>query len=103
MIPTDRINMFNYIKFLLIVVIALILGCSQSVKKEPSYGSFSHINQPQDLYIEKEVKSSVDSLYLFYKHALNALKFGDSLGARIYYEKIFFSCDKLQECVYRKR
>ncbi len=89
--------MFHYIKYVLIVIMLMIFGCSNGAKKTENPASFSELNQPPDLYLEKDVKSSVDSMYVFYQHALNALEFGDSIGARIYYDKIFSVISDLDE------
>lgn len=89
--------MFHYIKYVLIVIMLMIIGCSNGPKKTENPASFSELNQPADLYLEKDVKSSVDSMYIFYQHALNALEFGDSIGARIYYDKIFSVISNLDE------
>jgi membrane-bound lytic murein transglycosylase D len=83
---------------LLIFGLAVIsFNCSQSVTRNTNTTSFSHQNQPDNLYIEKDVKSSVDSLDVFYQHALKALNFGDSVGARIYYDKIFSVISEFDE------
>jgi membrane-bound lytic murein transglycosylase D len=39
--------------------------------------------------VASDVKNSIDSVYIYYQHALNSLHFEDSLGARIYFEKAF--------------
>jgi membrane-bound lytic murein transglycosylase D len=73
------------------------IGCTNSTIKTEDPSSFSDLNQPQDMYLEKDVKSSVDSMHVFYDHAINALQFGDSIGARIYYDKIFLIISELDE------
>jgi membrane-bound lytic murein transglycosylase D len=75
----------------------MIIGCTNSAKKIESPESFSEKNQPNDIYLEKDVKSSIDSMYVFYEHAIHALDFGDSIGARIYYDKIFSIISELDE------
>jgi len=79
-------------KIIIVAAIGLsiiLFSCSTSVKKQSDDASLSANNQPVDIYLQKEVKASVDSLFLLHRHATNALSFGDSVGARIYYEKIF--------------
>ncbi len=81
--------MDRFLNILIIILFIYMAGCSQSVKKEQSSDSFSNENQPGDLYLQSDVKSSVDSLNMLYKYASNALSIGDSIGARVYYEKIY--------------
>jgi len=75
----------------------MIIGCTSSAIKSESPVTFSELNQPEDMYLEKDVKSSIDSMYVFYEHAIHALEFGDSIGARIYYDKIFSVISELDE------
>ncbi len=81
--------MDRIIKVLFFMTLIYIAGCSQSVKKEQPDNSFTKENQPGDLYLQSEVKESVDSLNLLYQYAIRALNIGDSIGARIYYDKVF--------------
>jgi membrane-bound lytic murein transglycosylase D len=80
-----------------LVLLGLIIGCTSSAVKTENSDSFSERNQPKDMYLDKDVKSSIDSMYVYYKHAINALQFGDSIGARIYYDKIFSFISELDE------
>jgi membrane-bound lytic murein transglycosylase D len=75
----------------------MIFSCTNNLKKSETQTSFSELNQPNNMYLDSEVKSSIDSMYIFYEHARNALEFGDSIGARIYYEKIFSVISDLDE------
>jgi len=89
--------MSHYIKYILSVVFVVVIGCTNSAKKTETSATFSEINQPKDMYLEKDVKSSIDSMYVYYEHAIDALEFGDSIGARIYYDKIFSVISELDE------
>jgi membrane-bound lytic murein transglycosylase D len=89
--------MSNTIKYSLILILGLIIGCTSSAIKTEESATFSERNQPQDMYLDQHVKSSIDSMYVYYEHAINALEFGDSIGARIYYEKIFSYISELDE------
>ncbi len=89
--------MIQYIKQVLIISLLFFISCSQSIKKETAPNTFSQLNQQQDLYFERDVNSSVDSMYIYYQHALKALEFGDSIGARIYYDKIFSEISDFDE------
>jgi membrane-bound lytic murein transglycosylase D len=84
-------------RILILLMAVIAFNCSQSVTRNTNIASFSHQNQPDSLYIEKDVKSSVDSLHVFYQHAVKALNFGDSVGARIYYDKIFSVISEFDE------
>ena len=75
----------------------MIIGCTNSAIKSESPYTFSELNQPNNMYLEKDVKSSIDSMYIFYDHAVHALEFGDTIGARIYYDKIFSVISELDE------
>lgn len=87
-----------YKKYMLIILIISFFGCTQSVKNNNQGStSFSKHNQPEDMYIDSDIKSSVDSMYVYYSHAVNALNFGDSIGSRIYYEKIFSIISEFDE------
>jgi membrane-bound lytic murein transglycosylase D len=71
-----------------ILLMIFIAGCANkqnTIKKE----TFTDSNLPQDLYLVQGVKKSVDSLYIYYQHALQSLDFKDSIGARIYFDKAF--------------
>jgi membrane-bound lytic murein transglycosylase D len=89
--------MSHSIKYILIVALGLIIGCTSSAIKTEESATFSERNQPQDMYLDKHVKSSIDSMYVYYEHAINALEFGDSIGSRIYYDKIFSYISELDE------
>jgi len=71
------------------VILIYGIGCSRSVKKDDLNNSFSNENKPEYIYLQSEVRASVDSLSLLYQKAVNALNMGDTIGARIYYDKIF--------------
>jgi len=89
--------MFNTIKYILTIILGMIIGCTNSAKKSESPQTFSELNQPKDMYLEKDVKLSIDSMYVFYEHAIHTLEFGDTIGARIYYDKIFSVISDLDE------
>ncbi len=89
--------MTNYTRLLILLLAVIAFNCSQSITRNANTTSFSRQNQPDSLYIEKDVKSSVDSLDVFYQHAVKALNFGDSIGARIYYDKIFSVISEFDE------
>ena len=76
--------------FILSMILLFGFGCSQSLKNDTTAElSFSEKNQPREIYIRDDIKTSVDSLFIYYQHAQHALNFGDSIGARIYYDHIF--------------
>jgi len=81
--------MRSFINIFLLLLLFSAFSCNQKAVKTDEPGSFTEINQPQNLYLGRDLKSSVDSLYILYDHAINALSFADSFGARIYYERIF--------------
>lgn len=89
--------MSQYIKYIVSVVLVIIFGCTNSAKKTTSSDTFSELNKPENVYLEKDVKASIDSMHVFYGHAKNALEFGDSVGARIYYDKVFSVISNLDE------
>jgi membrane-bound lytic murein transglycosylase D len=89
--------MYHHIKYILLLLIVIIVSCTNSAKKTEDSTFFSEKNQPQNLYLEKDIKASIDSMYVYYEHAINALEFGDSIGARIYYDKIFLIISELDE------
>ena len=89
--------MSHYLKYLLSVILPVIIGCTNSFIKSESPETFSEKNQPKNVYLEKDVKSAIDSMYVFYEHAINALEFGDSVGARIYYDKVYSVISNLDE------
>ena len=79
------------------ILLLLIISCNNGIKKTDSQPSSTELHQPDDIYLEKNVQSSIDSMFIFYEHANNALQFGDTIGARIYYEKIFSVISELDE------
>jgi membrane-bound lytic murein transglycosylase D len=81
----------------MLLVIGLAIGCTSSTLKKDETPTFSEINQPQNVYLDEDLKSSIDSMYVYYEHAISALEFGDSIGARIYYDKIFSFISDLDE------
>jgi membrane-bound lytic murein transglycosylase D len=74
-----------------------LVSCTTTIKKESETESFSQNNHPSNIYLQKDVKASVDSLNLLHSYALNALTIGDSVGAQIYYEKIFSVISEFDE------
>ena len=89
--------MRSYINIFLILLLIGAYSCTQKTVKTDAPGSFTEINQPQNLYLGRDLESSVDSLYILYDHALHALSFNDSIGARIYYERIFSIISEFDE------
>ena len=79
------------------ILLLMIISCNNGIKKTDTQASFSKLHQPKNIYLEKNVQSSIDSMYIFYEHANNALQFGDTIGARIYYDKIFSIISELDE------
>jgi membrane-bound lytic murein transglycosylase D len=69
----------------------LWLSCSTAVNTVPQIksGSFTERNIPDKIYLSKDIRTAIDSLYLYYQHALNSLQFKDTLGARIYFDNAF--------------
>ena len=56
-----------YIKYLLFLVIGLAIGCTGSAINKKESPTFSEKNQPQNVYLDKDVKSSIDSMYVYYE------------------------------------
>jgi membrane-bound lytic murein transglycosylase D len=75
----------------LIVLLVMLLSCSTGINTVPQTKStgFTDKNVPAKIYLSKEIRTSIDSLYLYYQHALNSLQFKDTLGARIYFDNAF--------------
>jgi membrane-bound lytic murein transglycosylase D len=78
-------------RLLILMLSFLLFTCSHNVKTvEPAKPvSFTGKNVPDKIYLSHEIRTSIDSLYLYYQQALNLLQFKDSLGARIYFENAF--------------
>jgi len=87
-------------RFILAVSIgftAFLFSCMTSVKNEADGEPQNVTNQPADMYLQKNVKASVDSLFLLWDYAKNALSIGDSVGARIYYDKMYSFISEFSE------
>jgi membrane-bound lytic murein transglycosylase D len=69
--------------------VLLVVGCAhkKTVIKEKS--TFTGEYLPEDIYLVEDIKTSVDSIHLYYQHALNSLDFQDTIGAKIYFERAF--------------
>ncbi len=78
-------------KQILTVSLAMfILGCAGSQKTDaPTQDKFSDIHPPTQVYASDTVRTSVDSIALYYHHAQETLSINDTLGAKIYFEKAF--------------
>jgi membrane-bound lytic murein transglycosylase D len=79
------------LKAWIIIISAILIGCSSGIHtgRQSSDTTFTKIYVPDKIYLSREVRTAVDSLYLYYQHALNSLQFKDTLGARIYFENAF--------------
>ena len=66
-----------------------IFACTQNSTIKHKNENFSENSLPDDFYLVEEIKTSVDSLHGYYKHALWMLSFRDTIGARIYFENAF--------------
>jgi len=73
------------------IILLLILFCAGCAPKQSMVkkDTFTENNLPQNLYLVEDVKKSVDSLYIYYQHALTSINYNDSIGARIYFERAF--------------
>ncbi len=78
-----------YIRLYIIAVAFFIVSCAQQSKTINKSYQFSERNASEDMYLSPEVNSSVDSMHVYYQHALNSLHFKDTLGAQIYFDKAF--------------
>jgi membrane-bound lytic murein transglycosylase D len=75
----------------------LIAGCAHQNENIKRASSFSEQNTNGDLFLSTDVTNSIDSIHIYYQHALNSLHFKDSLGAEIYFDKAFGVVSKFDE------
>ena len=78
-------------------IAVFLFSCMTSVKNESDQEPQNIAHQPADIYLQKNVKASVDSLFLLRDYAKNALSIGDSVGARIYYDKMYSFISEFSE------
>ena len=67
----------------------MIAGCAHQANNVKKSYTFSDKNASQTVYVTQDVKNSIDSVDIYYQHALNSLHFKDTLGAQIYFDKAF--------------
>ncbi len=73
----------------ILVIAFLIAGCAHQTDNIKKSYQFSERNASQNVFISENVTNSIDSVHLYYQHALNSLHFKDTLGAQIYFDKAF--------------
>jgi membrane-bound lytic murein transglycosylase D len=74
---------------LIYIAMILIAGCAHQTDHVKKSYNFSDKNAIPDVYVPLDVKNSIDSVDIYYQHALNSLHFKDTLGAQIYFDKAF--------------
>ncbi len=73
----------------ILIIIVLIFGCAHQTEKINKSYQFSERNASRDVFIAQDITHSIDSVHMYYEHALNSLHFKDTLGAQIYFDKAF--------------
>lgn len=76
-------------KWRLLLLVLLIVGCAHNKTTTSIRNTFTDNNLPENIYLVQDIKTSVDSIYVYYQHAINSLDFQDTIGAKIYFEKAF--------------
>ena len=76
-------------KWRLLLVVLLMVGCAHKNTTTKLRNTFTDNNLPENIYLVNDIKSSVDSIYMYYQHAIHSLDFQDTIGAKIYFEKAF--------------
>jgi len=82
---------FMFLRVGVIILSIIMTGCSNRIQttQQSNDTTFTGKNVPAKIYLSREIRTAIDSLYLYYQHALNSLQFKDTLGARIYFENAF--------------
>jgi membrane-bound lytic murein transglycosylase D len=85
-------------RFILIAtIIGITFGGCAVHKESMKEDSFTSKSSPQNIYLPENIRASVDSLHRFYDHAMQSLQFGDTIGARIYFEQGFAIISNIDE------
>ncbi len=80
-----------FFRVCLIVLGIMLMSCGTKINTvtQSKNAGFTEKNIPDKIYLSKEIRTAIDSLYLYYRHALNSLQFKDTLGAKIYFDNAF--------------
>jgi len=89
--------MQKYKWFIYLSAVMLIAGCAQQTGTTRNVEQFSKSNIPDYLYLDNATRQSIDSVYIFHEYALNSMSLRDTVGARVYFEKIFNTFSNFSE------
>ena len=73
----------------ILVITFFITSCAHQTDNIKKTYQFSERNASQNVFISEQISNSIDSVHVYYEHALNSLHFKDTLGAQIYFDKAF--------------
>ena len=73
----------------ILVITFFIASCAHQTDNIKKNYQFRERNASQNVFISEQISNSIDSVHVYYEHALNSLHFKDTLGAQIYFDKAF--------------
>jgi membrane-bound lytic murein transglycosylase D len=78
-------------------ILVLLIACSQQTGSVRSNDEFLSLHIPDHIYLDNHTRLSIDSVYIYHEYAHNSLAFRDTVGAKVYFEKIFNTTSNFSE------
>jgi len=75
----------------------MLAGCARHTGMTLNESEFSRSHVPAHIYLDNQTRRSIDSVYVFHEYAMNSLTYKDTVGARVYFEKIFNTISNFNE------